>query len=215
MVALRDLTPFIAAAIIAVSATSGTAQEKNKVKVGISPERIVTPKPAGWVTIYHAKDHRREVLEYVPKGQTVKSWNEMVTSKIFDRSKSTAHDYNTRMIERFSKLCTNSVKIVGEKEKRFGYDASLAFIECETTPETRKRNKFVKKVLFQVQLAIRGKDALYVAESTWQTDDTNATRPTQDTELLNKITSRLDGVFVCDDRMKEKTCAKLREKAGQ
>ncbi len=215
MVALRDFTLIIAAAAFAMSATSGIAQEKKKVQVGISPERIVTPKPPGWVTIYHAKDHRREVLEYVPKGQTVEAWSEMVTSKIFDGSKATAHDYNSKTIERFAKLCTNSVKIVGEKEKRFGYDASLAFIECETKPETRKRNKFVKQVLFQVQLAIRGKDALYVAESTWQTDDMKAARPTQNTELLNTITSRLDSVFVCDDRVKDKKCATLREKAGQ
>lgn len=214
MVALRDFTLLIAAAAFAASAGPGAAQEKRKVQVGISPERIVTPKPPGWVTIYHAKDHRREVLEYVPEGQTVDAWNEMVTSKIFDGSKSTAHDYNSRTIGRFEKLCANSLTIVGDKEKRFGYDASLAFIECETKLETRKRNKFVKQVLFQIQLAIRGKDALYVAESAWQTDDVKAARPTQDTGLLNTITSRLDGVFVCDDRLEDKKCAILRKKAG-
>ena len=188
-----------------------SAVEK-KAKIGISPERLVTPMPEGWMVIYHAKDNRREVLEFVPEGQSVTNWQEMVTSKIFDRSKASPHDYNSKTITRFAKLCTQSVKIVGEKEDRFGYDASLAFIECQTKPETRKKNKFVRKVLFQVQLAIRGKDALYIAESAWQTDDTKAPRPTQDNNLLNRITSRLDNVFVCDDRLKDKNCRVLKAK---
>ena len=196
---------------LVLSGTTAHSVEK-KTNLGNSPERIVTPMPDGWMVIYHAKDHRREVLEYVPEGQSVTNWQEMVTSKIFDRSRATPHDYNSKTIKNFAKLCTKSVKIVGEKEDRFGYDASLAFIECQTKPETRKKNKFVRKILFQVQLAIRGKDALYIAESAWQTDDVTAPRPTQDNDLLNRITSRLDNVFVCDDRLKEKSCNVLKAK---
>ena len=162
---------------LALYGNIASAVEK-KAKIGISPERLVTPMPEGWMVIYHAKDNRREVLEFVPEGQSVTNWKEMVTSKIFDRSKASPHDYNSKNDHQIlQKLCTQSVKIVGEKEDRFGYDASLAFIECQTKPETRKKNKFVRKVLFQVQLAIRGKDALYIAESAWQTDDDKGAAP--------------------------------------
>lgn len=201
-----------AAALALMLPGNNVALAQKKPKIGISAERIVTPKPDGWIVIYHAKDNRREVLEFVPKGQTVENWQEMVTSKIFDRSKTTPHEYNKKTIDNFAGLCTESIKIVGEKEKRFGYDASLAFIECQTKPETREKNRFVRKVLFQVQLAIRGKDALYIAESAWQTNDTTVSRPTQDDDLLNRITSRLDNVFVCDDRIKDKSCKTLKSK---
>lgn len=196
----------VLAAVAAGFGLGVAAADDKPTKIPIAPERILTPMPAGWKVAYHAKDSRQEVQEFVPAGETVEDWSEMVTTKIFDGLDRSAKAYNTYTMGRFAALCSDSKKVVGEPEHRSGYVASLAFIECVTSPETRKRNRFVRKVEFLVQLAIKGRDALYVVESAWHTDDLEAPRPTDNADLLNRITSRLDGVVVCDDRIEEKRC---------
>lgn len=204
----------IAAAVAMTGALSTpVGAEEKTAALPMAPERIVTPMPAGWTEAYHAKDARQEVREFVPAGETEENWSAMVTTKIFDGLNRDAKEYNTYTMERFASLCSESTKVVGETEDRFGYPSSLAFIECITSPETREKNKYVRKVEFLVQIAIRGSDALYVAESAWHTDDLTISRPTQDADLLSRITSRLDKVLVCDDRVDEKTCQAQRAKA--
>ena len=133
-------------------------------------------------------------------------WNFMVTTKIYDRMKRGPLEYNQHTIGRFASLCSRATKVVGDVEIRHGYESSLALIECLTKPEVRKKNKFVRKREFRVQIAFKGKDALYVAESAWHTDDLSTPPPTEDSNLLNLITGRLDRVFVCDNREKDKNC---------
>jgi hypothetical protein len=203
----------IAAAVMLAVAPCSPISAQDKAALPMAPERIVTPIPAGWAEVYHAKDARQEVREFVPGGEKVDNWSAMVTTKIFDGLARGAKEYNTHTMDRFASLCTEAVKIVGETEDRFGYPSSLAFIECVTSPATREKNKYVRKVEFLVQIAIKGSEALYVAESAWHTDDISAPRPTQDPDLLNRVTSRLDNVFVCDDRIDEKKCQTQRAKA--
>lgn len=204
------LSTVIIAGLLLTGLTTTIHAQQDKVKLKLSPERIVTPLPEGWKIAYHVRDGRKEVQEYVPDGETVERWNFMVTTKIYDRLTRGPHDYNRHTIDRFASLCSKSTKIIGETEDRHGYESSLAFIECLTTPAVRKKNKFVRKREFRVQLAIKGKDALYVAESAWHTDDLSLPPPTEDANLLNTITGRLDQVFVCDNREKDKKCADRR-----
>ncbi len=202
-------TVIVACLLLPGFSTALNAQQ-DKVKLKLSPERIVTPLPEGWKIGYHVRDNRKEIQEYVPNGETVEGWNYMVTTKIYDRLKRGPLDYNRHTIERFAALCSRSTKVIGDVEDRHGYESSLAFIECLTKPEVRKKNKFVRKREFRVQLAVKGKDALYVVESAWHSDDLSRRPPTEDSELLNAITGRLDHVFVCDNREKEKNCADRR-----
>jgi hypothetical protein len=203
----------VAATVMACTHPASVGAEDRTTALPMAPERIVTPMPSGWTEAYHAKDARQEVREFVPAGETEENWSAMVTTKIFDGMNRGAKEYNIHTMERFASLCSESTKVVGETENRFGYPSSLAFIECVTSPATREKNKYVRRVEFLVQVAIRGSDALYVAESAWHTDDLTISRPTQDANLLNRITSRLDKVFVCDDRIDEKKCQAQQAKA--
>lgn len=212
MTVLQTLVFVVASAMVAVVALPVHAQE-TPAALPMAPERIVTPMPAGWTQAYHARDNGREVRELVPAGETVENWSEMVTTKIFDGLERGAKEYNLYTMERFAALCSEATKVVGETEERLGYSSSLAFIECVTSAQTRETNKYVRKVEFLVQLAIKGSEALYVAESAWHSDDLTAPRPTTDANLLNRITSRLDKVYVCDNRIDEKKCQSQQAKA--
>ena len=205
MTALLRLA-FAAAFATAGALPSPATADGTTATLPVAAERIVTPMPEDWKEAYHAKDARQEVREFVPAGESVENWSAMVTTKIFDGMNRSAKEYNTHTMERFASLCSQSTKVVGETEERFGYPSSLAFIECVTSPATREKNKYVRKVEFLVQVAIKGDEALYVAESAWHTDDLTGPRPTADADLLNRIASRLDKVYVCDDRIEEKKC---------
>ena len=209
---LRIAAGGLFACAIALMPQPSAAQDKeDKVKLKLSPERVIAPLPDGWKVAYHVRDARKEIQEYVPAGETVENWTYMVTTKIYDRMTRGPLEYNTFTMNRFASLCTKSRKIVGPLEQRHGYPASLAFIECQTAPETLKKNRFTKKIEFRVQIAIKGKDALYVVESAWHSNDTSGPMPSGDPALLKSITSRLDKVFVCDDRLKKRSCDTMRE----
>ena len=60
----------VAGLLLSGGSTALYAQE-DKVKLKLSPERIVTPLPEGWKIGYHVRDERKEIQEYVPEGETV------------------------------------------------------------------------------------------------------------------------------------------------
>ncbi len=46
-------------------------------------ERLIMDLPEGWVLANHGKDENTELFEYVPQGQTMNNWKDMISILIF------------------------------------------------------------------------------------------------------------------------------------
>jgi len=135
---------------------------------------------------YDKKTHTR-LLEFIPKGQTVKNWTQMITTTIFHRNINlSAQDFVKRMQNLWSSDCPNSYTKLLPHGKENGYSYALIMLYCPKSKVTHKEEITWLK-------AIKGNDSFYVVQKAF-------TYNLKKQEIIETM-KYLKNIMICDTRL--------------
>ncbi len=130
--------------------------------------------------------------EFVPKGQTIEDWEEMLTSQIFYGGiGKSVRKFAGDMRESWKSSCPDSEFFPVKSGKENGYVFKFWLQSCEVNPKTNKPEFIFLK-------AIEGNDSFYVIQI--------ALKRYPIEEEVVTWTHFLEGAFVCDSRIPERRC---------
>ncbi|XOB61027.1 hypothetical protein ACMC56_10470 [Campylobacterota bacterium DY0563] len=135
---------------------------------------------------YNKKTHI-SLIEFIPKGETVQNWSQMITTNIYHKNiKLSAKEYIQYMNSSWKKSCQNNYTKFLPDGKENGYEYALFMAYC-------KKNKMTNKEEFTYFKAIKGNDSFYVVQKAF------AYSPTKE-EVIASM-KYLQNVFICDTRL--------------
>lgn len=170
-----------------------------------SGEKFVLPRPAGWKLGFSVSTPALEMLEYVPHGQSVENWRDMITSQVFPNLRDVPLDsYLGRIATAAKSVCEDVTVTPVTTGTVNGYPAAFMAQFCIRYSQTGKG----EITLFKV---IQGKDNLFVAQRAWRGEPfTRDAMPVSD-ETYAEWTDFLNQVSVCDARDPERQCPATRK----
>jgi hypothetical protein len=156
---------------------------------------IVTPK--GYEVGYRDKKKDSLITEWVPVGETVDNWTEMVTVEVFYGLKVASELFMHDQEKRWRAACpgASEARLVADGIEN-GYPARVWFLECPRNPESGKPEITWFK-------ALQGNDSFYVVQK--------ASRFRPDREQIMHWVGYLRDVKVCDSRLADRACPKTKD----
>jgi len=128
-------------------------------KIQFRDETLSLPVPDSWVLAYQAQNDSEVIREFIPHGQTVEKWTDMITVQIFPRLVLVQpEEFLKKIGEESQKVCTDfRIKIYPIART----DRVTALQYC---------TKYNKTGLGEITmlLAIKGKNAMYVVQRAWR-----------------------------------------------
>lgn len=155
------------------------------------PENVINRFPQGWITGYEHYQDDGDIIEYVPQGETVENWTEIMTFQTFkNAANADTEDYLGTIANLAKSACTKSNFFLKDvKKKENGFETSRALLACAKNLKTGKDETTMFKV-------ISGHQALYVAQIAKRSDPAvPADRP--DDAEFQKWETLLDSFKVC------------------
>jgi hypothetical protein len=151
----------VGAALLALIALPADAEEK--LFVGV---------PSGWTESRQQSEPDRSTVEYVPPGQTVQNWTEMVTIQEYRGARVDPLTYLDKLIEKFGAGCQAARHMGPRAGEENGYKAAVAYMECKgPDPATAEPGVTLKNIEFMAVKAIQGREGLHLVERAWHADD--------------------------------------------
>ncbi len=164
------------------------------VQAEMQDENLLVAVPDGYVEGYSAANSRQAITEWVPQGQTVENWQDMVTVNIvYGGIQGSAADFAGRMLQISAQNCEGAQGQVVNEGVENGYDVIVFVMMCPDSALTHTPEWDLIKV-------IGGNDSLYVVQKAW-------TREPQPDEI-SRWGSYLKSVRVCDSRLPDRACPK-------
>jgi cell fate (sporulation/competence/biofilm development) regulator YmcA (YheA/YmcA/DUF963 family) len=156
-------------------------------------ENLLVSPPKNFEVAHDSRSGNNSITEFVPAGETVEKWTQMLTVQVFRQSQSDATAFLQFVGKKFSDACPGTT-LVGrgiETGRVNGYVVSMLFLKCPKNPETGKPESTVFR-------AIRGRDALYSFQQAWRAVPA-------DQEVKDAIQT-MERAVVCDTRSTEHPC---------
>jgi len=175
----------IAAAILSLVSPS--------VHAALKGENLLAPIPQGFKAGYTTANSKENTAEFVPTAESVSNWSRMITISVFKVSMLEPDLFAGKLVQEWSAACTGAS---GQKIKsglENGYQYSLWLFGCPFNSLTGKPQTMLLK-------AIMGSYSLYSVQFAYSAKDTDA--------LDNEGLGFLNGVRVCDTRIKARPCPK-------
>jgi hypothetical protein len=175
-------------------------------------EFLFASPPEGWVLGYRAKRGDATIFEYVPAGETVQNWTEMVTVQVWQGARPSwdPEKFVVHIAGTFQRACQTfrasppSVRRIG------GYDNASVAVECRDPDRSQAPAQVVlKKIEFLVVRAIRGKDGFYVVQRAWHSDTEPPDSPMASERRTKEWGAYMMRVEVCDTRDPALVCGPL------
>jgi hypothetical protein len=164
----------------------------------LTGENLLVKIPSGYELGSHQESGQGEINEYIPKGETLDDWSEMITVQLFPARQSNARFHAT--FESLAKqACRDgSVQVVATMVEN-GYPVKVFQLFCPTNLQTGMgETTFVK--------TIEGKDKFYVVQKAWRTEKYELDELPLTEDDIVKWTLYLKSVQVCDSRIQEQAC---------
>jgi hypothetical protein len=164
---------------------------------GLTGENLLVEIPTGYELAYSQKTDTGTINEFVPKGETVEKWSEMITVQLFP-----PHD-NAKFYATFESLVKQSCRsgftheVATQKEN--GYPVKVFHLLCPTNLQTDLGEVTFLKT-------IEGRDKFYVVQKAWHTEKFEPDWIPISAEEIVKWTEYLRSVSVCDSRIKKRKC---------
>lgn len=166
------------AAIFLLSASPSRA-ETVEFDVPESSERLLVAIPDGWKEAHRKSDGRQTIVEYIPAGQSLDNWDDMITVTVL-RTPVTApagfsQNYSRLFIESFeSSYCDRRFdppSIINGPRNNF--PSSAYKFDCFTKPEAKTAAAGVLVRNFEMVggIVIEGKHALFHVQRAWHSDE--------------------------------------------
>src|SRR5262249_18699407 len=149
-------------------------------------ENLLVSPPVGFKVGFQDSRSGVTIQEWVPQGETVQNWSEMVTVQMFRNRPDLEPRAMLDTIQRgWLKACNGSAPapIVGGRTN--GYGPALMVLRWPPNPGTGKPETTAFR-------AIRGRDSFYVVQ--------RAVRSVPDSSWLQRMESYVASVGVCDTR---------------
>ena len=175
----------ISLAIVAAVAFSAPAD-------ALQAENLLITKPGSYSVGFHNKSARQVMTEYVPAGETVENWTEMVTVQVFLNMRGVSPvQYRKRMEKMWGEACPGSqVKNARDGDVN-GYPTMTWALRCPHHARTGKPEYTWMK-------AVQGRDSFYLVQKAYKFEPTDA-----QIESWEKF---FDDVRVCDTRRPKQAC---------
>lgn len=186
MAAFRDMAPWVVGCVIV--AASG--------QPAIKAENLLFAPPKEFKVDFQSNHDNRSMTEFVPNGETVKDWTEMLTVQIYRHATVDAATFLQGVGKRYMDECPGTTV---EKGGLFtgtvnGYVVSMLLLKCPRNPSTAKPETTAFRV-------IKGNDALYSVQHAWRS-------VASDQQLADAMRS-LAKVVVCDTTTQDHPCPSL------
>jgi hypothetical protein len=183
MIVDRKSPMLCALALAAGAAASGQAL--------INGENLVFSPPKDFKVGYQASHDSRQITEWVPSGETVDEWTQMLTVQIFRRAGVDGERLLQEVGKQYVSACPGTTSKGIFNGQINGYAVSMLLLKCPRNPATGKPETTVFRV-------IKGSDALYSVQRAWRAVPTD-----QD---LDDVMHGLAKVTVCDSRVAAHPC---------
>jgi hypothetical protein len=201
----------VALAVVAGVSPAG-AQERFALPQG---EFLFVSPPEGWVLGFSHKDRAKRHIEYIPAGQKVQSWTEMVTVQTFyglgtqAKGNLNLRGYVLFIAKSFQEKCRET-KVEPPDLRRIGrYDSATVAIVCRDPDRTKFSPQAVmRNYEFLTLRAIQGRDALYVVQRAWH-DDVERDTPVSSSATLKEWGAFFNQIEICDTRDPALDCRTL------
>lgn len=195
------------------------AYSVTEIDVPDSKEKVVIAIPDDWEKAYQHDDGKGSVIrEYVPKGQTVDNWDEMITVTTFRTDEKIVKGFHqtfakitlSTFLERICK--TLKGKLVLSSVSNNTYDASLLRVACLVKPGIKGKvsDIYVRNFEMLWAIVIQGTDGIYIVQRAWHTDDEAAITKDHETALDKEkelYRFAMTGAVVCQEGSETKKCA--------
>lgn len=210
----RSLTALGLAVALAIpgGVTPVSAQEPVVPPAG---EVFFATPPEGWVLGFSHKDKAKRHEEYIPAGQRVQNWTEMVTVQVFyglgtqAKGNLDLRGYVLFIAKNTEEKCRET-KVEPPLMSRVGsHESATIAIVCKDPDRTKYPPQAVmKNYEFLMLRAIQGRDALYVVQRAWH-DDTERDAPLSSSATLKEWGAFFNRIEICDARDPAPVCRTL------
>ena len=129
----------------------------------LQAENLLFAAPSGFKVGYQANHDNRLITEYVPSGETVDDWTQMLTVQIFRGSPLGSAAFLQNVGKRYMDACpATTAKGIFTGDTN-GYVVSMLLLKCPNNPGTGKPETTAFRI-------IKGNDALYSVQRAFRSD---------------------------------------------
>ena len=158
----------------------------------LAAENLLTGIPEGFEIGFQTREGSMDMMEFIPKGETVEDWSSMITVQVFHSlGKLDADMFAGRIAEMWTAGCYDSAAERLGAGAVNGYPAAAWHYWCPLNTQTGKPEEMWLE-------AISGGDALYVVQYAYRADAGD--------EMELRALNYLAAVSVCDTRIAERDC---------
>ncbi len=170
-------------------------------------ENLLLAPPEGWELGFSDRDDDQAQYEYLPRGQEIESWTELLTVQVFFALKNVPpRAVLERMRRGFEANCDGAAAEAAAERTIAGYPAARQLLLCGRNRAGAGPAGDQKGEIALI-LAVGGRDALYVVQRAWRGPPFRGPAPEAARALLAEWHRYLDQVRVCDTRDRAKPCA--------
>ncbi len=155
-------------------------------------EQALFPLPDGFELGHAAEDANGLMQEFVPAGESVETWSQMLTFRLFRNLQGgDATAFHGQLVQYVLDGCDGAYTHVVAEGEEVGTPFHVILVGCPLSPVTGGEEWFLSK-------AMAGRDALYLVQGAWRGEAT--------AELVQYWAAFLSRVTVCDTRRADAPC---------
>ncbi|MDI1284092.1 MAG: hypothetical protein PSV46_06835 [Reyranella sp.] len=155
-------------------------------------ENLLVGMPQGFKVGFQDSRNGMNMQEWVPAGETVQNWTEMITAQIFlQRADLDPVQFLATMAKQWAGACQGSKATPAATGKATGYASATMLLRCPLLASSGKPETTMIK-------AIKGNDSFHVVQ--------RAVRSVPGEAQLARTKAYLETVSVCDSRLPAHPC---------
>jgi hypothetical protein len=160
-------------------------------------ENLLTTMPSGYEVGFRDQNNNSQINEWVPAGETVENWTEMVTVQVFHNLKVPPETFMRDLEKRWISACPDADKAQTiARGLENGYPTLVWLLNCPLNPATGKPEVTWFK-------ALQGNDSFYVVQKAFKFAPPK--------EQIGRWVGYLKAVRVCDSRLPDRACPQLKD----
>lgn len=161
-------------------------------------ENLIVKIPTGYELGFQQETDQGNISEFIPKGQSVDRWSEMITIQLFHPVNRNAA-FHARLDFLVKQECEDGSTHVTPTGKENGYPVQVFQMYCPTNLKTGMGEVTFFKT-------IEGKDKFYVVQKAWRTEKYSEDDiPLTEDDFVRWV-RYLSEVYVCDSRAYDRKC---------
>jgi hypothetical protein len=160
-------------------------------------ENLITTAPAGYHIGFQNKGDDGLITEWVPAGETVENWTEMVTVQVFYHLRTSPEAFMSSLETRWLRSCPGADQAQPiANARQNGYPTLVWLLSCPQNPSSGK----IEITWFK---AVQGNDSFYVVQKAFKFAPSK--------QQITRWVGYLKSVRVCDSRLADRACPRSKD----